>query len=91
MATLVVGGDGNINVLGGRVGVAKGDDGDVHVTGFLDGLGIGARVRDNDETWLLERAGDVIGEATGCEASSDGRSSGVSGKLEDGTLTVRTS
>lgn len=91
MTTLVVGGDGNIDVLGGRVGVAKSDDGNVDVRGLLDGLGIGAGIGDDDQTGLLERTGDVVGEGTGREATSNGLSTGVSGELQDGTLTVGTS
>ena len=90
MATLVVGGDGNVDVLGGRVGVGQGNDGDVDIAGLLDSLGVGARVGDDDQAGLLERAGDVVGEATGGEATGNGSSTGVSGELEDGTLTVGT-
>jgi hypothetical protein len=91
VATLVVGGDGNIDVLGGRVGIAKGNDGDVDVRGLLDGLGIGAGVGDDDQTGLLERTGDVVGEGTGGEATGNGLSTGVGGELQDGPLTVGTS
>jgi hypothetical protein len=90
VATLVVGGDGDVDVLGGRVGVGQGDDGDVDVAGLLDGLGVGAGVGHDDEAGLLERAGDVVGEATGGEATSDGGGAGVGGELEDGALTVGT-
>ena len=90
MATLVVGGDGNIDVLGGRVGIAEGDDGDVDVAGLADGLGIGAGVGDDDEAGLLERTGDVVGEGTGGEATGNGDGAGVGGELEDGTLAVGT-
>jgi hypothetical protein len=90
VATLVVGGDGNVDVLGGRVGVGQGNDGDVDIAGLLDSLGVGARVGDDDQAGLLERAGDVVGEATGGEATGNGGSTGVSGELEDGTLTVGT-
>lgn len=48
VATLVVGGDGNIDVLGGGVSVAEGDDGNVDVGSLLDSLGISAGVRDDD-------------------------------------------
>lgn len=90
MATLVVGGDGNVDELGGGVGVAEGDDGDVDVGSLLDGLGVGARVGDDDQTGLLERTGDVVGEGTGGETTGDGLGAGVGGELEDGTLTVGT-
>jgi hypothetical protein len=90
VATLVVGGDGNVNVLGGRVSVGEGNDGDVDVGSLLDGLGVGAGVGDDDQTGLLERSGDVVGEGTGGEATSDGGGTSVGGELEDGTLTVGT-
>lgn len=89
-ASLVVGGDGNVDVLGGRVGVAQGDDGDVDVGSLLDGLGVGAGVGDDDQAGLLEGTGDVVRERTGGEATSDGLRAGVGGELEDGTLSVGT-
>jgi len=91
VAALVVGGDGNVDELGRRVGIAQGDDGDVDVAGLLDGLGIGARVRDDNQARLLERAGDVVGEGAGGEAAGDGLGARVGGELEDGTLAVGTS
>ena len=90
MTALVVGGDGNVDVLGGRVGVAERDDGDVDVAGLLDGLVVGAGVRHDDETGLLERASDVVGQATGGETAGNGDGAGVRRELEDGTLAVGT-
>jgi hypothetical protein len=91
VATLVVGGDGNIDVLGGRVGVTEGNDGDVDVAGLLDSLGIGAGVRDDNQAGLLEGTGDVVGERTGGETTGNGLGTGVSGELQDSALTVGTS
>jgi hypothetical protein len=54
VATLVVGGDSDINVLARRIGVAKGNDGDVDVRSLLDGLGISSGVGDNNQAGLLE-------------------------------------
>lgn len=105
MTALVVGGDGNVDVLGGGIAVAKSlaqsvfcplshtprttyDDGDVDVGGLLDSLGIGTRVGDDDQAGLLERAGDVVGEVTGGEATGNGDGTGVGGELQDGTLSV---
>jgi hypothetical protein len=88
---LVVGGDGNIDVVEGRVGIADGDNGDVDVRSLTDGLVVDTGVGDDDQTGLLERLGDVVGEVTGSETSSDGLSSSVGSELEDGTVTVRTS
>lgn len=91
MATLVVGRDGNIDELGRRVRVTQSNDGDVDVGSLLDGLGVGARVGDNDQTGLLEGPGDVVGERTGGETTGNSLGAGVGGELEDGTLTVGTS
>lgn len=90
MATLVVGWDSNIDEFGRGVGVAEGNDGDVDVAGLLDGLGIGARIGDNDQAGLLERAGDVVGEATGGETTSNRNSTSVGSELENSTLAVWT-
>lgn len=91
MTALVVGGDGNIDEVGGGVSVAKSDDGDVDVAGLLDSLGVGAGVGNDDQTGLLERAGDVVGEVTGGETTGNGGGTGVRGELEDSTLAVGTS
>ena len=90
MTGLVVGWNGNVNELGWGVSVAKGDNWDVDVGSLLDGLGIGAWVGDDDEAWLLEGTGDVVGEVTGGEAAGNGNSTGVGGELQDSTLTVGT-
>jgi hypothetical protein len=90
VATLVVGRDGNVDELGGRVGIAEGDDGDVDIRGLLDSLGVGAGIGDDDQARLLEGTGDVVGEVTGGEASGDGHGTGVSGELQHGTLAVGT-
>ncbi len=91
MTTLVVGGDGNVDELGRRVSVAESDDWDVDVGSFLDSLGVGARVGNDDQARFLEGAGDVVGEVTGGETTSNGDGSSVCSKLEHGTLTVGTS
>ena len=85
---LVVGRDGNIDELEGSIGVAEGDDGDVDVRGLTDGLVVDARVGDDDQAGLLERAGDVVGEGTGSETAGNGLRTGVGSKFQDGTVTV---
>ena len=85
---LVVDGDGNVNELQGSVGVAEGDDRDVDVGRLADGLVINARVRDNDETGLLERAGDVVCKVTGGETTSNGLRAGVRSEFQNGTVAV---
>jgi hypothetical protein len=91
VATLVVGGNSNVDVLRGRVGIAEGNHGNVDVTGLLDSLGVGAGIRDDDEAGLLERARDIVGKATGGEAAGNSDSSSVGSKLEDSTLAVGSS
>jgi len=86
----VVGGDGDIDKLEGSVSVTEGNDGDVDVGGLSDGLVVDTGVGDNDHTGLLERTGDVVGEVTGGESAGNGLSTGESGKLENGSVTVRT-
>lgn len=57
MLALVVGGDGQVHVREGGVGVAEADGGDVHVGGLLDGLVVRPVVvlcveKGVDELWL---------------------------------------
>lgn len=89
MLGLVVGGDGNVNELQGSVGVAEGDDGDVDEGRLADGLVVDTGVGDDDEAGLLERAGDVVGEVSGGEATGDGLGTGGGRELEDSAVSVR--
>lgn len=89
VARLVVRGNGDIDELEGCVRVCKRDDGDVDVRRLTDGLVVHARVGDDDETRLLERAGDVVGERTGREAARDRLCTGVGGVLEHRAVAVR--
>lgn len=89
--TLVVGRDSNINVLEKRVGVSKGDDGDVDIGSLLDGLEISAGISADDEAGLLEGTGDVVSECTGGETADDSFSTNVLGELQGSTVTVGTS
>jgi hypothetical protein len=66
------------------------NDGEVDVGSLLDGLSVGAGVGHNDQARLLERAGDVIGEVTWGETTSDGDGTSVGGELEDSTLAIGT-
>jgi len=86
--SLVVGRDGAINVLEGTVGVAERNNGDVHIAGLPNSLGVGAGVGDDQKAGLTELLGDLVGEGTGGEASSDGLGASVLGELKDGTLSV---
>jgi hypothetical protein len=88
MTTFVVSWDGDVDEFGGGVRVAEGEDRDVDVGGFFDGLCVGARVGDDDQSWFLEGAGDVVGEVSGGEATCDCDSAGVGGEFEDCALAV---
>jgi len=91
VTTLVVGWDSNIDELGWGISIAESNNGNVDVGGLFDSLGIGAGVGDDDEAGFLEGAGDVVGEVTGGETTSNGDGTGVRSELEDSTLTVWTS
>ena len=79
--TLVVGRDSDVNVLEGGVGVAESDDGYVRERGLANGLGISAGVSDDKQTGLAELLGDLVGEGSGGEATSERLSAGVMGEL----------
>jgi len=87
--TLVVGGNGNINPVEWRVGVAKGDDGDVHVGCFVEGLMVETGVSDNYEARLMELLGVLIGQGSGNPLSAEVVCLGVSGELKDSALGIR--
>ena len=86
MDALDVSGDGNVDVLGGGIGVAERDNGDVNVTALHDGLVIGTGVCHNQKSGLLVSSLDLISECTRGESAGDGSSSGVKSKLQDGSL-----
>lgn len=88
VARLVVRGDRNVDELKRRVGVAEGDNGDVDVGRLADGLVVDAGVGHDDQTGLLERAGDVVGEATGGETAGNRLCAGVGSVLQDCTVAV---
>ena len=85
----VVGGDGNIDVTEGGLGIGESDNGDVDVRSLLDGLVVGQGIGNDDQTGLLEGTSDVVGEGTGGEATSNSLGSSVRGKLQGSTLSVR--
>jgi hypothetical protein len=87
--SLVVGRDGDVDILKRGVRVAESDDRDIDVTSLADTLGVGPGVGDDEDTGLPELLGDLVGEGSGGDASSDGSASGVLGELEDGPLSVR--
>jgi len=68
---LVVARHSAVNVVQGRVGVAKADHRDASVGGLLDSLGVDARIGDHQEAGLLELLGLLVGKGAGGEASSN--------------------
>lgn len=88
MLRLVVGRDSNVDEFQAGVGIAKRNNGNVDVGRFADGLVVNARVGDNDQPRFFERAGDVVGEVTRGETTSNGLSASVGCEFEDGTVTV---
>jgi len=84
--SLVVTWNGNIDVLEWRVRVTKSNDWNVHVGGLLDSLVITSWVSNNDESWLLELLGVLIGKSTWGPLSTTIVSTGVISELEDSSL-----
>lgn len=91
MTGLVISRNSHIDEFEGRVGVAEGNHGNVDVGSLTDGLVVYAGVGDDDETGFLERTGNVVGETTGGETTSNSLGASVGGVFEDGTVAVGTS
>jgi len=83
---LVVARDSDINVAEGRVNVAEGNDGDVDITGLLDGLVVNMGVSDDDETGLLVSTSGVVREGTGGITSTNVGRASVLSEFEDSAL-----
>lgn len=85
----VVAGDGDVNVLKGRISVTEGNAGDVSIRSLSDGLVVGLGVSDDDETGLHELTSDLVSQGTGGPSLSDGLAASVVGELHDGSGTER--
>ena len=83
---LVVGRDGHVDVLQGRVRVAEGDHGEVHVGRLFDGLAVGPRVCDDEEARLLELLRDLVREGARGETPRDGLGPRVLRELQNAAL-----
>src|SRR5439155_2072873 len=88
MATLIVCRDRNIDKFGWGVSVTEGNNWDIDITGLLDGLGVGARIRDDDEAGFFEGASDVVGEVTGSKPAGNGYCTSMGSELEHSALAV---
>ena len=83
----VIARNGDVDVLERSVGVTEGDDGDVDLGGFGDGLMVSTGVSDDEDAGLHELGLDLVGEGTGDEAAGGELGADVLGELEDGALT----
>ena len=88
MTALVVCRNSDVNKLGRGVGITQGDNRDIDIGSFFDSLSIGTWVGDDDQTGFLERTGDVIGEISGSEATSNCDSTSMSGEFKYSALTI---
>jgi hypothetical protein len=85
----VVTGDGHVDKVYARVGVAEGNTGDIDVGSFHDGLLIGTGVGDHKKSGFLEFLGILIGKGTGSPSTgTGGDGASVLGVFEDGSLSV---
>ena len=87
---LVVAGDGDVDVAQRGINIAQGNDRDVDIRSFNDGLVVGMGVHDDQETGLTESSLDLISESTGGETSGNRCGLGVRGELEDSPLALGT-
>jgi len=78
--------NGNVDVLQRAVGVAESNDRDVDIRSFGDGLVVRQWVSDDQQARFAESRLGLIGEGAGSETTSDWRSSGVAGELQDSAL-----
>merc|ERR1719270_2386532 len=67
---------------------SEGNDGDVGVASFGDGLVVGPGVGDDQETRLAEGGLDLISEGSGSETSSHGAAANIPGELENSSLGI---
>jgi len=87
MLSLVVARNGNVDQTKRGISVAKGNCWDVDVGRFSDGLVVGSRVSENQQTRFHKLVLDLVGKSTGRISASNSLSSGIFGELEDSTLT----
>lgn len=91
MTGLVVGGNGDIDISERRIGVTEGDNRDVDIRGFANGLVIDSGVGYYDETGLLKRTSNVVGEGTGGKTARNCLSTSVRGVFQYGSVAIRSS
>jgi hypothetical protein len=83
----VVAWNDDIDVFQESIAIAKGNNWDVDVAGFSDGLVVNGWIGDDDQSWFSVARLGVIGEGTWAESAVDGRSTEEFGEFENGSLT----
>src|SRR5262245_25509049 len=88
MAGFVVGWNSDVDEFQGCICISQCDNWDIDVGGFTNSLVVHSGIRDDDEPWFFEGAGDVVREGTGGETACDGLGAGVGGIFENCTVSV---
>jgi len=83
----VVARNADIDVFDWRIGIAQGNDWDVDVASFSDGLVVDSWIGDDDQSWLSVAGLGVIGKATWGESAVHGGSFDELGAFDGGSLT----
>jgi hypothetical protein len=89
VASLVVGGDSNVNPVERGVRVSQGDNGDVHVGSLGQALVVETGVANDDESGFEELLGVLISQRSGDPFATEVVSTGVGSELEDSALGVQ--
>jgi len=89
LSTLVVARDSNINPVKFVISIAKSKNGNVHVRGLNDSLVVAAGVTNDDKSRLKVLLGVLVSKGTWNPLSTEVFSTGISGELEDSSLSIR--
>jgi len=88
VTSLVVSGDGNVNPVERGVRVSESNNGDVHVGSLGQALVVETWVANDNKSGFEELLGVLVGKSSGYPLATEVVSTGVSGELEDGALSV---
>jgi len=87
----VIARNGAVNIGQVVVGVAKSNNGDVHIWALHKGVVINSGVGEDEESGLNELFGVLIGKHTGSPSSGDTAALGIFWEFVDGSLSVESS
>lgn len=83
----VIAGDDNVDELEGSISIAESNGGDIDVGGLNDCLDVALGVSDDQQPWLLELLGHLVGERSGDPSGGSGSSApGILSELIDCAL-----